>query len=69
MSPDEFYQQLLMYGIPQVEIDEYFTYDFLTICDLSYDFQAAIFDIDEVVYYDEIERAARRNCGWLLSAT
>ena len=67
MSPDEFYDAILTYGIPQIEVDEYFSYDFLTICDLSYDFRAAIFDIDESIYYDEIERAAKQKHGWLLT--
>jgi hypothetical protein len=65
MAPDNFYHKLLSYGIPQVEVVEYLNYDFLTICDLSYDFRAAIFDIDETIYYDEIERAAHRMNGWL----
>ena len=65
MEPEEFYKKLLTYRISQVEVDEYFKYDFLTICDLSYDFKAAIFDIDEALYYDEIARAAERKCGWI----
>lgn len=68
MTPDEFYEELLTYGIPHVEVDEYFKYEFLTICDLSYDFRAAIFSIDEGIYYDEIERAAERTKGWLIAA-
>ena len=68
LSPEEFYTKLLTYGISKIEVDEYFTYDFLTICNLSYDFRAAIFDIDESLYYEEIERAAGRTNGWLLAA-
>lgn len=68
MTPEELYSALLTYNIPRVEVEEYFTYDFLTICDLSYDFKAAIFDIDEALFYDEIEIAANRKCGWLLAA-
>lgn len=68
MTPDEFYARLLTYGIPPIQVDEYFKYEFMTICDLDYDFKAAIFDIDECIYYDEIERAAERKCGWLLAA-
>jgi len=67
MEPEEFYNKLLTYGIPKVEVDEYFKYDFLTICDLSYDFKAAIFDINETIYYDEIERASYRTYGWLFN--
>lgn len=65
MEPEELYNKLLTYNIPQVEVDEFFKYEFITICDLSYDFKAAIFDIDESLYYCEIERAAKRNFGWI----
>ena len=68
MCPEEFYNAILTYGIPKVEVNEYFTYEFITICDLSYDFKAAIFDIDEATYYDEISRAAHKTNGWLLAA-
>lgn len=68
MTPEDLYGAILMYGIPEVEVAEFFKYGFLTVCDLSYDFQAAIFDIDESLYYDEIERAAYKKCGWLIAA-
>jgi hypothetical protein len=68
MEPQEFYDKLLTYGINPVEVEEYFTYDFISICDLSYDFRAAIFDIDEGIFYDEIARAAKRSGGWLSAA-
>ena len=68
MDPKEFYEKILTYGINPVEVDEFFTYTFITICDLSYDFRAAIFDIDEGIFYDEIERAAKKSGGWLSAA-
>ncbi len=68
MTPDEFYAKLLTYGISRVLVEEYFTYEHITICDLPYDFRAAIFDIDEALFYDEIERAADKTHGWLLAA-
>jgi hypothetical protein len=68
MSPKELYNIILTYGIPEVEVREFFTYEFITICDLSYDFKAALFDIDEEIFYEEIERAAYKTNGWLLAA-
>ena len=68
ITPQELYDKLLTYGIPRLLIDEYFTYEHLTICDLPYDFRAAIFDIDEGLFYDEIERAAEKKGGWLIAA-
>jgi hypothetical protein len=68
MTPDEFYAKLLTYRIPRIQVDEYFKFEFMTICDLDYDFRAAIFDIDESIYYEEIERAAERTFGWLSAA-
>lgn len=67
MTPEELYSAILKYGIPEVEVSEFFTYEFITICDLSYDFRAALFDIDEGLFYDEIFRAADRTKGWLLA--
>ena len=66
MAPEELYNLILSYGIPDVEVSEFFTYEFITICDLSYDFQAALFDIDEGLYYDEILKASMKTQGWLL---
>jgi hypothetical protein len=68
MSPEELYSTILTYGIPEVEVNEFFKYGSLTVCDLSYDFQAALFDIDEYLFYEEIERAAYKTRGWLLAA-
>ena len=51
LSPEELYNAILTYGIPEVEVNEFFTYEFITICDLSYDFRAVIFDLDEDIYY------------------
>jgi hypothetical protein len=67
MSPQELYNAVLTYGISEVEVREFFTYEFITICDLSYDFQSAIFDIDESLFYDEVARASERMKGWLLA--
>jgi hypothetical protein len=68
MSPEELYSTILTYGISEVEVSEYFKYGFLTVCDLSYDFQAVLFDIDERLFYEEVERAAYKTKGWLLAA-
>lgn len=67
MSPQELYDRLLSYGIQEVEVNEFFRFEHITICDLSYDFRAAIFDIDESLYYEEIERAAEKTGGWFLA--
>jgi hypothetical protein len=66
MAPDQLYKAILTYRIPEVEVSEFFTYEFITICDLSYDFQAALFDISEDLYYDEILRASMKTQGWLI---
>jgi len=66
MTPDELFCEILTYGIPEIEVAEFFKYGFLTVCDLSYDFQAALFDIDEELFFEEIERAVYKTRGWLL---
>jgi len=68
MSPEELYNTILSYGIPEVEVAEFFKYEFIIICDLSYDFKCALFDIDEELFFEEIERAAGKTRGWLLAA-
>ncbi len=68
MCPEELYNTILTYGIPEVEVGEFFKYEFITICDLSYDFKCALFDIDEGLFFDEIIRAAEKTKGWLLAA-
>ena len=67
MTPDVLYTTIISYGIPEVEVSEFFKYGFLTVCDLSYDFQAALFDIDECLFYEEVERAAYKTRGWILT--
>lgn len=68
MTPEQLYNLLLSYGLREVEVSEFFRYAHITICDMSYDFKCALFDIDEGLYYDEIERAAEKTGGWGLAA-
>ena len=67
MTPQELYGYLISYGINEIEIDRFFHFENVTICDLSYDFRVALFDISEELFYEELERAVYRTNGWILS--